>query len=95
MFAVPFLSGFGLCLVVGAVIYFFVRVNNLERWVNDREVLVERLRSELASADASMFRLNDRIAQLETKSRLANPKPVVENPVVELFPGPKAVNADA
>ena len=84
MFANPVSVTVALAVSVLALLYFFIRVQRQRRGLIERNAQIEKLRSELASADASMFRLTDRIAQLESAADQH-----ARNTIVRVFPDRK------
>ena len=62
-------------------VYFVARILRQDRKLAERDQRIEKLRCELACADASLFRLNDKIAQLQSDYP-AQP----QEAVVPLFP---------
>ena len=62
-------------------VFFVARVLKQERMISQRDRRIEKLRCELACADASLFRLNDKIAELQSDQPR---RP--QDAVVPLFP---------
>jgi len=77
----PITIGAVVAVAVILQVYLVARIVRQDRKLSEREKLVEKLRSELAAADASLFRLNDRLAELAVDA-----KPAPAEAVVELFP---------